>query len=338
MAFYPFDPNGILASNLLTDELHTVSSVNGINHQYMVPRDAPFFDSSMVVVDADSGTILTKGIDYDLGWPFDAGLSEVGVGLSGAVYLIDKNKTANFKLRYQTLGGDFVTATTRLITDGLKTLNDLTLVKWDDIAPATIPTTWPATPHTQTVTDVEAVVELIDGINAVVNALTSAPPYIHVADIIDLDSQYFQPMIQATEDIADAIRNNLSKSLNYEIYKLPLNPTVTLNTLLNTWQDTGLVGAPPLDGTYIINKNFHPLFQAGENPAFRTRVVISSNSGVSYNEFPDGYLDGVPLGITSGWLVKLQVMFLESHSGAIIASDDIGKEVNTSFSLVRVGS
>lgn len=342
MAFYPFDPNGNLASNLITNEAHALNTINGVDHQYMVPRNAPFFDASMVVVDQASGQILTRGIDYDLGYTFQAGLDEVGVGLSGAVYLIDKNRSGTFVLRYQTLGGDFVTATTRALTDGLATLNDLTLVNWDAIAPGTLPTTWPPTPHTQPVTDVEAVQELIDGINNVVNALTSAPPYIHVDDIIDFDAEYTTMIEGALGDVANAIQANRDKSLNYEQFSIPLNPTKSLSEAggdgIGTWLDVGLISTASVDGTYLVNTHIKPLFNPGINPVYRTRFVISTNSGVSYNVIPESYASGIRVGLAANWLIKLQIYFHESYTSAILASDDANSEVGTYLTLVRLGS
>lgn len=341
MAFFPFDPNGNLASNLIVDEAHPLNTVNGVEYQYMVPRNAPFYDASMVVVDETSGSILTRGVDYELGWTFEAGLDEIGVGLSGAVYLLDQNRTGTFKIRYQTLGGDFVTATTRAIADGLRTLNDLTLVKWDDIAPATIPATFPPTPHTQPVTDVEAVQEIIDSLVNITNAMLTAPPYIHVADIIDFDSGFIQPLEAAIEDVADAIRTNRDKTLIYERFSINPNPTKALaegTDPIASWLDVGLVGVPAVDGTYLISYDLRPLFNAGINPVYRTRFVISLDGGLTYSTVPESYNNNVAVGLASGWLVKLQVYFHESYTSAIVASDDVGSEVNTSLLLSRLGS
>lgn len=341
MAFFPFDPNGNLASNLIVDEAHNLNSVNGVDHQYMVPRNAPFFDASMVVVDQSSGTILKEGVDYGLGWTFEAGLEEVGVGLSSVVYLIDKNRTGIYKLRYQTLGGDFVTATTRAINDGLAALNQLTVVTWDDIAPGTLPTTWPPTPHTQPVTDVEAVQEIIDAIANVANALISAPPYIRVNDIIDFDENFITPLSIAMSDVADAIRSNLAKTLTYERFVLNQNPDFILEETSDpilTWHDVGISGQVGVDGTYIVDYDLRPLFNAGVNPVYRTRFLISTDNGVTYNDVPDSYNCGAVVGLASGWFIKLQVYFHESYTRAILASDAEGTETSSSMTLLRLGS
>lgn len=338
MAFYPFDPNGNLVSNLIVNEPHSLTSANGVNHQYMVPRDAPFFDSSMVVIDADSGDILTKGVDYDIGWTFDVGLSEVGVGLSGAVYLIDQNRNGNFKLRYHTLGGDFVNAITRSINDGLRTLNDLTVVTWDDINAGTIPTDWPPTPHTQPVTDVEAVTELIDAINNVANAMMSAPPYIHMADIIDLDTSFIAPLLQSLNDIALAITNKADSGLRYEIFEVPRIPEVVIATpAANTWLDIGLIGTVVVEGTYQVTHSVTPEFPTGMNPNYKIRVVLSDDSGVTYNDIPMSYLNGVPIGLGAGWIIKVQIRLLETVSSVKIASALSGNQIGASLTLVRLG-
>lgn len=340
MAYYTFDPNGNLAANLITNEQHSVNTINGVDHQYMVPRDAPFFDASMVVVDVNSGVILTKGVDYEITYKFDAGVSEVGTGLSGAIYLIDKNRTGLFALRYQTLGGDFVTATTRAIGDGLDTLAALQTTTWDQIAPSTLPTTWPVTPHTQSVNDIEAVDRLSAALENVANLLTQKPPYIHVEDIIDLDTVYFQPMIQATNEVADAIRTVMDKTLHYENYRIPLNPDKSLPGTagdINKWVSTGLIVPVNADGTYLLSHHCKPLFGAGDNPKYRLRYTISTNGGVTWNPVEKSYLNNIPQPLVSGWFLRLEIYFQETHNGALISSDASGTEVGTSLTICRLG-
>lgn len=338
MAFYPFDPNGNLVSNLINDEPHTLTSANGVDYQYLVPRDAPFFDRTMVVVDAGTGEILTKGVDYDLGWKFDAGLSEVGEGLSGAVYLLDQNRNGNFKIRYQTLGGDFVTSATRAINDGLKTFSDLTVVTWDDINPTTIPTSWPPTPHTHPVTEVEAVQEVIDAINNVANALLTAPPYIHVSDIIDFDDQYRLPMMSKLDDIAQAIRDSNNKSLYYETFSVPFAPSMTVTSPNATdWYDIGLVGSVTQDGTYMVNHSVNLEFPGGDNFAYKVRVVYSNDGGVTYGEVPQSSLNGGIVGMSAGMLAKVQVRMRQAPSEFYVSRSSSGNNLTQALTFVRVG-
>lgn len=338
MAFYTFDPNGNLPANLVVNEQHVLNTINGVDHQYIVPRDAPFYNESMQVVDEATGEFLTPVTDFDFGYPFEAGLDEVGKNLSGAIYLTDVNRTGTFRITYRTLGGDFVTATTRAIANGLLTLNDLTTTSWDDIAPGTIPTEWPATPHTQSVNDVEAVDRLSAALENLEALWSTTPPYIKVADIQDLDTQFLTPLITALSNIALAITDNGSKTIFHERAILPQSPDVELGANVDTWQDIGLALAVAKDGTYRVTHSINPLFKTGENPRYQLRYVISTDGGTVYNTTPYSYTNGLPEGLVTGWIIKIQIKFLDTHTGVIVSSDTVDTETSSGFSLERLGS
>lgn len=104
---YPLDTTGISPDNLVQNELHTVTEVNDVTYNLLVPVFAPFYlDNQELVHIAQDGTerILTPDVDYYASLPYLAASNSIGKMLYGAWSINTKFAEGTIKVQYQTLG------------------------------------------------------------------------------------------------------------------------------------------------------------------------------------------------------------------------------------------
>lgn len=132
---YPFDPTGQLASNLVTNEQHSVSAAQGKNLSFIVPVAAPFFSAGLVVSRKNglSWVPMVEGVDYMLTHRFVEASSGTGHQIYGSISLIDRTFTGIIRLRYQTLGGRYTLDDRSIVTDLTNSLYNVRTVTWAQI-------------------------------------------------------------------------------------------------------------------------------------------------------------------------------------------------------------
>lgn len=120
-ATYPLDQLGILASNKVKNEVHTLHPVSAGEFNFIVPRAAPFFGSGVVVkyftgdipateeeLENVQATRLVHGTDYLLTHRVDAPEELTEEALYASISLIDIELEGNVILQYRTIGSDLV--------------------------------------------------------------------------------------------------------------------------------------------------------------------------------------------------------------------------------------
>lgn len=315
MPIYVFDPVGNLSDNLVTNESAQVLSVNGVDHNYIIPVFAPFYGNSLVVVDQTNGEILDPGVDYELTHEFREMSTHVNSGIYGSFTFTDSNRSGFFRIRYQTLGGDFVDTTTQALSDGLALLADLRTIDWSDIVG--VPTVFPPSPHTQPVTDIESVTQLIAAIQSATTAISAGSREIHMNDIIDLDSTYITPLFTNLQNIATEIRN---KNLTNNIYHEQTSPGITRtdagNYLAGQWSDLPLQVKPAtgISGTFEIKYDLKAV-TVPANTDYDVRFVVN---GLVVSK---SYINGAYVGLDDTMTVKLQIKPRTTNISEFVIAD-----------------
>jgi hypothetical protein len=163
---YPLDPTGTSPDNLVSDEPHALVARQT---RAIAPEYGAFYTESLVVTDVSNNQILEKGVQY-----FAAELYEVPTGMFGkevcAIILItDPSVSANVKLTYQCVGGEYSRSATAIIQQ-IEALNlDDRPVEW----------------------------------GAIINKPSEYPPSHHLHDIGDIYG--FEYQVHALDRIRDAI-------------------------------------------------------------------------------------------------------------------------------------
>lgn len=308
MTTYVFDASGALPANLISNEEHVISTINGTEHNYIVPTQAPFFDTSLVVVDVTTGDILIENIDYHIGYRFQEAIDEVALPISGAIVFEDVNRTGTYALRYQTLGGDFVNNMTQNIPDGLETLANMQNTLWDAIAD--IPATFPATPHNHSVTDIDAVNEILDELILMRQAIEDPFKDLHMRDIIDLKSEYVTPLLAGLNDIAAAIVANAATSSTYFEQSTPGNVDTALGALAaGMWTDTPLVLQVSKNGSYEIKHDVEVRLVGASGDYYLEKRYVVNDLAINRS-----YSNGGVIGLTATDVVTMQVRLVGSSA------------------------
>lgn len=108
---YPLDLTGLLPSNKIKDEEHTLSAINGADRQMIVPILAPFFGESLVVKYYDASVAPKTAIlhlDYVPVCEFQQLSAMCQTPVYGAVGFLNSSIEGRVVITYQTIGGDFV--------------------------------------------------------------------------------------------------------------------------------------------------------------------------------------------------------------------------------------
>ena len=108
---YPFDPTGLAATNLVTDEQHTLTSVNSTTYRLIIPKFAPFHVNNfeMVHITMDGvETPLQEAIDFNFVFLYLGASRSIGTVVYGGITLLNELTDGYIKIkRYQTLGGEW---------------------------------------------------------------------------------------------------------------------------------------------------------------------------------------------------------------------------------------
>lgn len=325
MSLIPFDESGTLATNLKT-ETHTVSAINGVNLNYIVPEWAPFFKAGCSIFHVESGEYLVEGVDFIFSHYFQAAEDYIAKAVYGSITLLDPNITGTFKISLQSLGGDLVDATTQLIEDGMSTLIDLQTVLWDDLPD--VPTTFPATEHNHIVEDIEGATEVEAGLALIRQALVAQFTELSLADITDLQAEAIDPLLTALSNLSGSILSNGFNSSLTAYTASQAGADLDIGAMdADTWTDLPLTFTVTASGTYYLRHDMTHDTDAAAEVRYRWTI-----DGAAIDE---SLLNGYPVAIPAGSVLRVQVM-LEGASGTVfkIASANTG----SSFIAIRIGN
>ena len=164
---YPFDPTGMSKQNHV-EEIYDLTDTNRNEFNYIIPRYAPFYSSSVKIERLDTEDnqplVLEKDHDYYLGGHF--GEMEPYVGgkqrIESLILFDDRRITGRYKVTYQTLGGSFILDATGYAAQIANYLVNPLQTPWAEIVGR--PVNYPVKPHGHDVGELVGVQDLIDAI------------------------------------------------------------------------------------------------------------------------------------------------------------------------------
>lgn len=329
MSLFPFDSTGMLPMNLIKNEIHSITTVNGTEHNYLIPTNAPFHSHTVVVVRQSTGEILTEGTDYEFTHLFQEGLNQIGTDVHSSITFLDMAETGNFVLQYQTIGGDFVNNVTQALEDGIALLSNLQSYLWEDIAD--VPDTFPPTPHREPITDIDAVNEIILAMDRIVEVIQGGIWNARIQDIADLDTQFIAPMMQHLTEIATSITMARHENVYHEAAAVGGTLVQVGAQFPGEWFDLPLrCGvATGQQGRFMVQYDVGHVLE-GSDPTAEVYYRFTVNGGTierSYNK-------NLPIALPDNAIIQLQARVDDSSINSFtIASDKLG----SSLSLIRVG-
>jgi len=330
MSLFTFDPVGNLNNNRIQNELHTVSVINGADHNYLVPEFAPFYDESVVLVDETTGLSLKEDVDYFFAYNFVEASEKVGKPISGAIVFVDPNRTGNYRLNYQTLGGEYIDDTTRAIQDGIDALVNINNVNWEDLV--NVPAVFPPTPHTHRLSSVVGLNDILAKFTELEAAIRSPDRHIMLEDIIDLNTGLLDPIEANFSDIAVSIQN-LTANMSPQINETTVDPNTPILTAVapGQWVQITPDITVTIAGTYYVlfGGNASAVDTSGASVATRFRFVVNGT------RISKSYIAGTTVGLSEGDTVALEIRHESSLNADITVLDN---ENNSGLSIVRVGA
>jgi len=168
---YPLDLTGINPSNLITDELHTVSESHFRDYYFIIPNFSPFyvdnFRASVIINNTERE--LEEDIDFSFALPYVTATRVTGKVLYGGITLHNLDLNGIIKITYQTLGGDHIVDRLYVLSYlADKAYNPRTTI-WDIITNK--PNAFPPTPHYQDYDNFYGQEELVQALGEIRDAI-----------------------------------------------------------------------------------------------------------------------------------------------------------------------
>ena len=326
MSLYPFDQTGLNPANRISNEAHVVSAINGVDHNYIVPENAPFFKESLVVVNSATGQILEPGVDYTFTHKFGEAEAHMARKLYGSFTFLNPNTTGTFRIAYQTLGGDFVTSFTRAIGNGIAALAGLLTVDWTTLSG--LPPTFPVTSHTHPVTGVDGVKQFLDIMALIKEGIIDPNQSLHLDDVTDLDKRFITPLLLGLQDIRATIATSENANLPWASIS-SASTQADLGAKTNgIWFDLPLTVDAPVTGTFV------PMWHINEFAINETTAYVEVRYLVGTGTVSTSSMKFAPIALNKGTTIKLQARVV----GSDVAAFYIGNKGQAStLTLVRIG-
>lgn len=326
MSLYPFDQTGLNPANRISNEAHVVSAINGVDHNYIVPENAPFFKESLVVVNSATGQILEPGVDYTFTHKFGEAEAHMARKLYGSFTFLNPNTTGTFRIAYQTLGGDFVTSFTRAIGNGIAALAGLLTVDWTTLSG--LPPTFPVTSHTHPVTGVNGVKQFLDIMALIKEGIIDPNQSLHLDDVTDLDKRFITPLLLGLQDIRATIATSENANLPWASISSASTQTDLGAKTNGTWFDLPLTVDAPVTGTFV------PMWHINEFAINEATAYVEVRYLVGTGTVSTSSMKFAPIALNKGTTIKLQARVV----GSDVAAFYIGNKGQAStLTLVRIG-
>lgn len=173
---YPFDPTGTAPSNLIENELHTLTEVNSAPYRILIPTFAPFYVNNLlfehVALDGVA-TPLVEGVDFYCVLPYMAAQRSLGRPVYGGLAMISSLPQGTMRLRYQILGGEWCADADYIYERLLESDYNNRMTWWDRLT--NVQQLFPPAQHDQSVQDVTGIETLVAKLEQIYAALLANP-------------------------------------------------------------------------------------------------------------------------------------------------------------------
>lgn len=231
---YPFDSTGQAVSNLVSGELHTLTEVNARPYRVLIPVFAPFYLHNLLVEHiAQDGAVtpMTEDVDYYPVLQYMAASRSLGQPVYGGFSFINDLPNGTIRLRYQTLGGDWIADPDYVYQQLLEAVFNRRSTWWDMLT--NVQQIFPPLPHNEHTDDLEGHEALIDKLETIRQALLQTDPSLaamlqaHMA----AHGAAAHPL-QASDVGLDQVANYPMATDQEVLARQPLNKYVTLRQIL----------------------------------------------------------------------------------------------------------
>ena len=233
---YPFDTTGLAPTNLVVDEIHTLTEINDVTYRIIIPVFSPFSLDNFVIKHTNTigETVnLIPDVDYHFCLPYVGASRSIGKMLYGGVTINTELINGVLKFTYQTIGGEWC-ADASYVRERIaeKIYNPRTTV-WDIVTNKQ--DLFPPINHPQDIDTIFGHQALIDSINNVANTIVNSPnPSVGIVQhLIDENNPHNVTKLQVGLGLVE----NLPLASEQDIAdKNPVDKYITLKQALELFQ------------------------------------------------------------------------------------------------------
>lgn len=173
---YPFDPTGLANTNIIVDEIHTLTEINANPYRILIPEFAPFYLGNLQVKHVDQGgitSLLTEDVDYTICLPYIGATRSIGQMIYGGITINNDQLQGLIKITYRTLGGEWTADANYVLNVLAETVYNPRITVWDVVTNK--PSLFPPINHDQSMDYVFGHQDLIDSINNLADQVLQGP-------------------------------------------------------------------------------------------------------------------------------------------------------------------
>ena len=186
---YPFDGTGEASTNLVTDEIHTVTKINAAPYRMLIPTFAPLYLNNLKLEHIDllgNKTPMTEGLDFYTSLPFMAAFRSTRQGVYGGLQIINNRTEGLISITYQTVGGEWCVDANDVYRRLLEHDYNRRTSWWENVA--NVPDQFPSMHHLQPIDDFLKITDLMDRLVDIRDAILQTPnnvPASYIAHMLD---------------------------------------------------------------------------------------------------------------------------------------------------------
>lgn len=173
---YPLDTTGLAPTNLIVDEVHTLTEINDVTYRIIIPEFSPFYLDNFVLKHVDSlgvETPLLIDVDYYLCLPYVAASRSIGKMVYGGITINSELIEGTVKVTYQTIGGDWCADASYVLERIAESNYNPRLAVWDQITNKQ--DLFPPINHSLDIDQTYGHQQLIDSINSLASTIVNSP-------------------------------------------------------------------------------------------------------------------------------------------------------------------
>ncbi len=180
---YPEDLYGTNPANLISNEPQTLQAPGPNDYYFIIPKAAPFFVDSVVILNAATMQPYVEGDDYQIGHQFIEAMDSTGRPIAGSIRFMRPTITGQVLVTYRTLGGPWGFSDQAIMRELSNKLVNPLIRSWGDIDP--LPYSFPPLPHDQridTLIGSKEINETLEKIAAIIEASAQGATQSHLTN------------------------------------------------------------------------------------------------------------------------------------------------------------
>lgn len=190
---YPLDTTGLASSNLIVNEIHTLTEINDFTYRIIIPTFAPFYLNNLLVQHVSPSNVVTTlvvDVDYTICLIYNSASYALGKMLYGGITINTELLNGTIKIAYQTLGGDWTADPQYVLEKLAEYVYNPRITIWDVVTNK--PNQFPPSPHSNDIDTTYGYQELLDKAQEIIDSIiaNNADPSSLLVHLLDFNNPH----------------------------------------------------------------------------------------------------------------------------------------------------